>query len=71
MCADKNVHSVELRMQLPTQGGPVAFGYLLGDLGQRENTSLHGKCANSVKALRSAGEYHRWGDGEEKTPGSQ
>ena len=29
----------------------MAFGYLLGDLGQGENTSLHGECANSVKAL--------------------
>lgn len=29
----------------------MTFGYLLGDLGQRENTSLRNVCVNSVKAL--------------------
>lgn len=51
MWADKNVHSFELRVQLSTQGALVTFGYLLGDLGQRENTSLRNVCVNSVKAL--------------------
>lgn len=41
----------------------MASGYLLGDLGQGENTSLHGTHANSVKALTSVLESIIGGEG--------